>query len=277
MSILGWLVGLPVLALLGAALLRWGKRWGSTPEEQAREMPGDDYLDGGPRARVVMTRAISIDASPERVWPWLAQMGRGAGWYSVDWLDNGRKTSARHLVSWIPEPRLGDATAVGYLRHFEQGRSLAWWLDGGNFLGSRARMVTCHEVSAEGGGSRVVSRISADTRGPSARLALWLFEAIDSIMACRQLIGLRQRVERWEEEPETPSDPETGDHAEYQLYEILYASGDRAGVQGREHGARWRQAAIEDGILAPPATQVRWRRMPDSDPGRLRDGGDPAQ
>jgi hypothetical protein len=27
-----------------------------------------------------MTRAISIDAAPEVVWGWLAQMGRGAGW-----------------------------------------------------------------------------------------------------------------------------------------------------------------------------------------------------
>ena len=98
------------LAVLGAALLRWGTRWGTAPQERARKMPGDEYLDGGPRPRVAMTRAISVEAPPERVWPWLAQLGRGAGWYSVDRLDNGRKTSAWHIVSWVPEPRLGDAT-----------------------------------------------------------------------------------------------------------------------------------------------------------------------
>lgn len=37
---------------------------------------------------------VDIHASPEKIWPWLAQMGNGrAGWYSHDWLDNlGRKS-----------------------------------------------------------------------------------------------------------------------------------------------------------------------------------------
>ena len=52
-------------------------------------MSGDDYLEDGPPSRVAMTRAISIDAAAEQVWPWIAQLGRGAGWYSIDWLDNG--------------------------------------------------------------------------------------------------------------------------------------------------------------------------------------------
>ncbi len=44
-------------------------------------------------------------------------------------------------------------------------------------------------------------------------------------------------------------DSETGDRDQYQLYEILYATGDRAGVAGREDGAKWRHAAILDGVL----------------------------
>ena len=36
------------------------------------------------------THAITIDAPPEAVWPWIAQMGAGrAGWYSWDVIDNG--------------------------------------------------------------------------------------------------------------------------------------------------------------------------------------------
>ena len=36
------------------------------------------------------THAITIDAPPEQVWPWIAQMGAGrAGWYSWDLIDNG--------------------------------------------------------------------------------------------------------------------------------------------------------------------------------------------
>ena len=125
---------LPIsIALLAAVavgfglFLRWGTRWGSDPAERAATTPGDAYLEGGPPARVAMTRAISIRAGAETVWPWLAQLGRGAGWYSADRLDNGGKVSARHIVSWIPEPRLGDASAIGYLRHIEPGRALVWW------------------------------------------------------------------------------------------------------------------------------------------------------
>lgn len=244
-----WVVLFVALALLGVVLVRWGTRWGSTAQERAREMPGDAYLNGGPRARVTMTRAISIHAPVERVWPWVCQLGRGAGWYSIDWLDNGRKTSAWHIVSWIPEPRLGDATAIGYLRHIDAGRSLAWWHDGGNFVGSRARMVTCFELSAQGHGTRLVSRISADASGPSAPVALLVFRVIDSIMACRQLIGLRARVEYCEENRAALRDPETGDRDQYQLYEILYALGGSAGVPGKESGAHRRKVAIEDGVL----------------------------
>lgn len=246
---MSWIAVFIALALLGAALLRWGTRWGSTPEERARKMPGDEYLDGGPRARVGMTRAISIHAPPERIWPWLSQLGRGAGWYSVDWLDNGRKTSAWHIVSWIPEPRLGDATAIGYLRHIDTGRSLAWWVDGITALGSRTRLVSYFEVSAQGQGARLVSRMSADASGLLARPGLLVFQAIDSIMARRQLIGLRDRVEYCEKNRATVRDPETGDRSQYQLYEILYAAGDSAGVKGREQGAKWRQVAIQDGVL----------------------------
>ncbi len=244
-----WLVILLALVFLGLALLRWGSAWGSTVEERGREMPGDELLAGGPRSRAVMTRAISIDAAPERVWPWIAQLGRGAGWYSVDWLDNGRKASAWHLVSWIPEPRPGDATAVGYLRQVDPGRTLVWWLDGGAFVGSTARMVICFEIFAAGEGTRVVSRISADTKGPTARLAVLVFRAIDSLMACRQLIGLRNRVEYLEGHGAEPRDPEIGNRAQYQLYEILYADGSSAGSPGKERGAKWRRAAIADGVI----------------------------
>lgn len=198
-----------------------------------------------------MTRAISIDATPDQVWPWIAQLGRGAGWYSVDWLDNGRKTSAWHLVSWIPEPQLGDAAGIGYLREIDSGRSLTWWLGEASFVGSKVRMVTCFELLGDVGRTRVVSRISADGAGVFGPLALLLFRAIDSIMAARQLIGLRARVEAHDKSDDAPRDPETGDHAQYQLYEVLYAASGSAGVAGEEHASDARAAAFADGVLDP--------------------------
>jgi uncharacterized protein YndB with AHSA1/START domain len=64
-------------------------------EDKHRAMPAD-ALVASPRATV--THAITINAPPQRVWPWLAQMGAGrAGWYSFDWIDNGGHPSANSI------------------------------------------------------------------------------------------------------------------------------------------------------------------------------------
>jgi len=212
-------------------------------------MPGDDYFADGPPTRVAMTRAISIDAVPEHVWPWIAQLGRGAGWYSIDWLDNGRRVSAQHIVSGIPEPCVGDATAIGYLRYIDPGRSLAWWVDGVRFAGSRARLVTSFGLYPDSQSTRLVSRMSADAAGLLAPLALFVFRIIDSIMARHQLLGIRDRVEYGGGYHASSRALETEAIDQYQLYEVLYATGKSAGLEGKEHAARWRQSAIDDGIL----------------------------
>ncbi len=232
------------------AFTSWGARWGATPAECARRMTGDAYLEGGPPARVAMTRAVSITQPPQVVWPWLAQLGRGAGWYSYDLLDNGNKASARHLVSWIPEPQLGDASPIGYLRHLEPGRELVWWAGGELFLGSMARMVIDILVEPQGEGSRLVIRISGDMAGPTARLAVGVFQVIDTIMARRQLLGIKERVEKYGIRAVDPENPENGRVDQYQFYQIIYASGQTAGFPGREHASYWRQMAIEDKIVA---------------------------
>jgi hypothetical protein len=252
------LFALFLLILAGILLvLLWGPRFGSTPKERAMGMPGDAWLDEGHAAQVAMTRAITIEAAPDKVWPWLEQMGRGAGWYSFDLLDNGGKISARHLVTWIPEPRIGDASPIGYLRHLEPERSLAWWVNGIDFFGATARLVVSMQVAQEGKRSRLVTRMSADTTGRMARPALLAFRFIDSIMACRQLFGIRDRVEGCGVRTTNPAKPETGERDQYQLYETIYASGESAGVKGKELAARWRETAIEDGVLRTDANTTR--------------------
>ena len=64
---------------------RWQARWGTTPAEAQAAMPGDDIVEG---PWDVSTRAVTIAATPEQVWPWLAQMGyQRGGMYSYDWID----------------------------------------------------------------------------------------------------------------------------------------------------------------------------------------------
>ena len=72
-------VAVPMFAA-APLLRRWHRRWGATDAEVAAAMPGDELVPG---AYVFCTRAITIDAPPETVWPWLVQVGFGqAGFYS---------------------------------------------------------------------------------------------------------------------------------------------------------------------------------------------------
>jgi hypothetical protein len=52
---------------------------------------------------------VTVDAPPERIWPWLVQMGRGrGGFYSIDLIDNGGARSARELDPARADLRAGD-------------------------------------------------------------------------------------------------------------------------------------------------------------------------
>ena len=249
-SILFYIIVLAIVIFILFILLdQWGTQWGSTKEERAEEMPGDKYFEGGPKVRIKMTRAISINTSPNVVWLWLAQLGRGAGFYSIDKLDNGGKDSANHIVTWIPEPQPGDASAIGYLRHLEPGKRLVWWSSGDRFLGALVRMVVDIHLNLEGDGSRLVMRISGDAKGATARLCMFIFKFIDSIMAHKQLLGIKERSEKYGTNTTDPERKETGEYDQYQYYEVIFASGEKAGVPGKEKAEKWRQHAIEDDVL----------------------------
>ncbi len=234
------------------AFVRWGAGWGATPAERSMQMPGDDFFTDRAPTFVVMTRAVTIAAPPEIVWPWLTQLGRGAGWYSYDLLDNGGLMSARHIVSWVPPIQLGDASPIGYVRHHVGGSELTWWVPGTRFLAANARVTVDIALHPEKEGSRLVVRISADATGTMARPVLWVFMFIDSIMAIRQLHGIKERVEAHGARSANPERPETGARDQYQLYEVIYASGRRAGAPDKEAAEKWHRAAIAAGIIDQP-------------------------
>ncbi|MFG2006819.1 hypothetical protein ACGFNU_47500 [Spirillospora sp. NPDC048911] len=106
---IGFRMVLPVVAAAGfyAALVRPRLlRWGATSEEANRAYPGDELI---PEATGQSTMAVTLPAPPERVWPWLVQMGHGrAGWYSWDRLDNIGHRSAERIVSEWQNVKAGD-------------------------------------------------------------------------------------------------------------------------------------------------------------------------
>jgi hypothetical protein len=75
-------------------------------DEQRRPLPGDDLVS---RPRWVITHAITINAPPRAVWPWVIQMGAGrAGWYAYDHIDNAGVPSARRVVPELQQVAVGD-------------------------------------------------------------------------------------------------------------------------------------------------------------------------
>jgi hypothetical protein len=84
-------------------------RWGASDEEVRQPYPGAELVPGGRRGA---TMAVTIDAPPSRVWPWLVQMGCDrAGWYSWDRLDNGGVPSAERIHPEWQTLSVGDRLA----------------------------------------------------------------------------------------------------------------------------------------------------------------------
>jgi hypothetical protein len=121
LGVLSWLIlwlgplrgiGLSVVAaaaVIGAYVSTvgpWQRRWGATDLEVERTMPGDELLR--PDAPTT-TRAITIDAPAETVFPWLLQIGYGrGGWYSYDWIDNDGRPSVDRIDPSLQRLSVGD-------------------------------------------------------------------------------------------------------------------------------------------------------------------------
>lgn len=90
--------GVGILAALeGVALIAWNViatpfigrrrvRWGTVGTEATDSIAGDEFV---PEPKWSYTLGIDIHASPEDVWPWIAQLGQGrGGFYTYQTLEN---------------------------------------------------------------------------------------------------------------------------------------------------------------------------------------------
>jgi len=195
----GWIGAGVAIGLAGLLLLvyrtvgrPWHARWGATGGEVARALPGDELL---PDANVT-TRAITIDARPEEVWPWLVQLGYGrGGWYSYDWIDNDGRPSASRIVPELQRLEPGDqilmAPGMGpRVRAVEPNRYLLTGdADGG---------IWCLALYPLGDGrTRLVSRWRVKWPITPATV-FWVLVSDPGmfVMERRMLLGIKRRVER---------------------------------------------------------------------------------
>ena len=198
-----------LLAVYPAALILlrpWHTRWGASAADRSMSLPGDALV---PEARYRIDHAVTIHASADAVWPWLAQIGQDrAGFYSYDWLERLIGDPIYNADRIVPEwQRLGRGDLVraappDYLGG-RLGRNLGWRV---------AEIVPGRALVLEGWGAFVLrpiddstTRLIVRTRGdgrPSvgavalAPLGLMVLEPAHFIMQRRMLLGIKERAER---------------------------------------------------------------------------------
>ena len=192
-----------VAAIIGYAL---GIRpsmlaWGSTAEERVETLPGDDRTVD---ARYVTTRAVTIRAPAEAVWPWLVQMGQDrAGFYTHNWVE-------RLLHSGIPdtheiEPAWQSLAAGDLVRTNRDigGKPMGWpvvEVEPGRWLVVRSNSMPAGTYAfvvrpVDASTSRLIIRDRARWKPWEWPFAVLVYEPLHGYMETGLLEGVRQRVE----------------------------------------------------------------------------------
>jgi membrane protease YdiL (CAAX protease family) len=212
--------GLYALALWLAAALLSRPRVAATRDERARPMPGDRLVTD---PMLVVTHAITIEAPPARVWPWLAQMGAGrAGWYSWDAIDNDGAPSLRRVAPELQAVAAGDllpalpgAAEAFVVAVAEPPRDLVLTVPGAGGsvvswehllepLGpGRTRMIVRARVARSWGelarrtpaSGRPIERAYRGLGGLPAALLLAVGRAGHRVMEARHMRGIQRRAE----------------------------------------------------------------------------------
>ncbi len=187
--------------------------WGATPAERRAALPGDEVP--GP-VTAHHTRAVTIDAPPEAVWPWLVQIGdRRAGFYSYDRLERATGTvhyvegrhSAERIHPELQDVRVGDRIATGSVGRrlridapvtvVEPGRALVigtWAFVLRPLPEGRTRLLVRDRDA--GWLRQAAPRRSGVLRAVGGLVDYAVGEPLHFAMTRRMMLGLKERAER---------------------------------------------------------------------------------
>jgi hypothetical protein len=180
------------------AIRPWHLHWGATRGETLLPMPGDDIVQ---QPTYLSTRAVTIAATPEEVWPWLVQLGQGrGGMYSYEWIENLmglRIRNADQIIVDFQQLAIGDtiplapAGAGPRVKGIEPDRSLL--LD---FEGNWTWAFLLEPLDARQ--SRLIVRNRWSTRAAGLGTKLLFLLLLDFgafVMERKMLLGIKQRAE----------------------------------------------------------------------------------
>jgi hypothetical protein len=202
------IVGVPVVLTsiwgvsFAAGLGDWMGNWGSTGIERSVRLPGDDVL---PDAENMGTKAISIRATPDEIWPWIAQMGVGrAGMYSYDWIDRiiGSGDAVDGHSATVIHPELQERN-VGDLMVFHPPSGLAYRVAKVSaprlivYQGQSLSQVTwTFYLLPNDDGTRLITRWrGTKSTGAGETFANAVFGTMDFVMEQRMLTRIKELAE----------------------------------------------------------------------------------
>lgn len=182
----------------------WHNRWGATDAEIGKLLPGDERF---PIRDNFINHVISIDAPPEKVWPWLLQLGQDkSGFYSYDWLERAIGDDVHNRFELRPEwqnLKEGDlvhATQPGYMWGWI-GANPGWTvlkLEPNRVMQLKYWGTFWLERRKDGGTRFGVRSHIGDVPFWAAPIEVFLFEPTHFIMEQRMLRTIKELSERGE-------------------------------------------------------------------------------
>ncbi len=190
-----------VLGLIGAYVLLirpWHLTWGATDEEVRRPMLGDE-IHASPSFNA--TRAVTIEAGPEHIWPWLVQMGyRRAGFYSYDRIDNDGVPSADHIISEYQNLKVGDRipmapNAYAEVLEMDPHHSMLWVFRGDGQWEDATWAWGLYQDDSHR--TRLVSRLRVTYKWARPSIVPMLVTDVVELAMMREcLLGVKRRAEK---------------------------------------------------------------------------------
>jgi hypothetical protein len=187
-------------------------RWGATDEEVAMTLPGDKLLA---KPLVDWTTATTINAPPERVWPWIAQIGdtRG-GFYSYTFIENQIGSlmgsgdyhvvyhNADRIVPEWQNPQPGEQMIQGVLKVAEAKPNEYLLADSVTPDSMGWTWVWSLQPVNGGAQTRLISRSRVQPPpGPENPIMFFVFNVGGFVMMNNMMQGIQQRAEGVGEPP----------------------------------------------------------------------------